>query len=192
MIEWEILDTEGEKALLLSKYVLDCCPEVFDDRSITWEDSDVRRWLNDDFLNKAFTSAEQQAILTTHVSNEGYPEYEVPSSPDTDDKVFLLSIGEVLKYFVPSQNYWIMDQKDVQISDYRVVWSEDTEHVTPTDYARVNTGVTMNDRGHCYWILRSPSDIVYTRGGILVGASHMTCREMRPAVWVDLQSEIVH
>lgn len=56
-IEWLILEVKDGKALLFSKYALDLLVyskySSFDGYS-SWEDSSLRRWLNDDFVNSAF------------------------------------------------------------------------------------------------------------------------------------------
>ncbi len=68
-IEWLVLDIEGDKALLLSKYGLDAKPYNATYADVTWETCTLRAWLNDDFLKTAFTEDEQKAIFTTDVDN---------------------------------------------------------------------------------------------------------------------------
>ena len=53
-IEWLVLDVNENEALLVSRYGLDCKEyhNVFTD--ITWEDCDLRKWLNNDFIKSAF------------------------------------------------------------------------------------------------------------------------------------------
>ena len=60
-IEWTVLDVQGEKALLLSKYGLNCKTYYKSQSPVTWETSDLRAWLNGEFYNKAFTAAEKYA-----------------------------------------------------------------------------------------------------------------------------------
>lgn len=54
-VEWLVLDVQSDKALLLSKYVLD--EKAYNDEEIyvTWEGCSLRNWLNNDFTNSAFT-----------------------------------------------------------------------------------------------------------------------------------------
>ena len=70
-IEWVVLEVRDEKALLISKYILDAMPyEKNGTSAITdWVHCSLREWLNGDFLNTAFTTEEQAAILTTNVDN---------------------------------------------------------------------------------------------------------------------------
>lgn len=101
-IEWLVLARDGDKALLISRYGLDAQPYNKDHTSVTWETCTLRTWLNGTFYNKAFSSAEQAAILTTSVDNSKYQCYSGWSTNgcnNTQDKVLLLSYAEANKYF---------------------------------------------------------------------------------------------
>ena len=93
-IEWIVLEKQENKALLLSKYILDC--KFYDDRLndsekedkyIPWEECSLRNWLNEDFYNNAFNDDEKSKILITSLAN------------NKDDKVFILSLEEIKEYF---------------------------------------------------------------------------------------------
>lgn len=96
-IIWRVLEISGNKCFLLSEDILDCkryhgkSADIGwrDSPDITWHDCDLRRWLNDEFYHTAFSAAEQEYILTTHRTDNG------ADSPDTEDKVFLLSVAEL-------------------------------------------------------------------------------------------------
>lgn len=62
-IEWVVLDVQGDKALLISKYGLDVRPYNTEYNHVTWEECTLRTWLNDTFLNAAFTPEGQQGFL---------------------------------------------------------------------------------------------------------------------------------
>lgn len=97
--EWVVLDTDGDKYLLLSKYALDkVTPSADKAGSVTWADSPVRTFLNGEFLSR-FAADEQAKIQTTHVTAEDNPEYKTEFGNETDDKVFCLSFEEADKYF---------------------------------------------------------------------------------------------
>ena len=68
-VEWTVLETQGDKALLLSRYLLDMkwFNLVYDGAS--WEESSVRSWLNGEFLRAASNAEERAAILLTDVDN---------------------------------------------------------------------------------------------------------------------------
>lgn len=82
-IEWLVLDRKENKILVISKYGLDC--QWYNEqilKPVTWQTCSLRKWLNDSFLNTAFSSTEQSMI-----------------SRKRQDSVFLLSIDEAYKYF---------------------------------------------------------------------------------------------
>ena len=94
-IEWIILARESDKALLLSQYVLDMRTFHQTKRPVTWADSTIRQWLNDDFITSSFAAAEQSVIEVTDVdSSDG--------NDATQDCVFLLSYDELHRYMPDS------------------------------------------------------------------------------------------
>ena len=79
-IEWIVLSNDGSQAFLLSKYALD--EKIIDDGEDfdgTWATSDIRKWLNSDFMDEAFAEAEAYVIAQTELPDTG-----------TTDTVFLL------------------------------------------------------------------------------------------------------
>ena len=99
-IEWLVLAKEGNKVLVISRYILRNIHyhnELTD--SITWEKCYLRKWLNETFIKKAFNADEQSTILNTTVTADKNPKYSTPPGKKTTDKIFLLSISEVERYF---------------------------------------------------------------------------------------------
>ncbi len=92
---WWVLKNDGKKALLLSVYNLDAQQYSKKGEDVTWEKSDLRKWMNTTFLQKAFTTSEQNAIATTHVVTPNSYNGR-PGGGDTDDKVFALSVQEAV------------------------------------------------------------------------------------------------
>ncbi|MDF2510644.1 MAG: hypothetical protein K0S04_510 [Herbinix sp.] len=96
-IKWRVLQNSGSELFVLSEYILDC--KRYHGKSvdikwrdcvdITWRDCDLRKWLNGEFYNTAFNATEKEFIKMTHCTDNG------EGSPDTDDKVFLLSVNEI-------------------------------------------------------------------------------------------------
>ena len=89
-IEWIVMKNEGNQVLLLSKYVLDAKPYNEGWENVTWQTSDIRQWLNNEFYTTAFNKSEKAKIQTSLIKNE----YN-----DTEDKVFLLSEKEAETLF---------------------------------------------------------------------------------------------
>ena len=157
--------------MLISKYALDCKPYNTEYTSVTWETCTLRSWLNNGFYDKAFSADEQQYIVESTVTADANPSYNTNPGNNTTDKVFLLSITEVNKYF-----------------------SSDSARICyATDYAE-NQGSYTNSDGACWWWLRSPGDYCNYASGVGgdgsvygIGLSvPNTDGSVRPAVWVRL------
>ena len=93
-IKWRVLSVNGNDAFLLADQNLDAKPHNEKSTDVTWATCTLRTWLNDAFLNTAFTSAEQVAIKNTTVVNDDNPYYDTEGGENTTDKVYLLSIAE--------------------------------------------------------------------------------------------------
>lgn len=113
-IEWEILAEEDGRLLLISRYILDCQKFHNDQTEITWETSDLRSWLNESFLKAAFSSEEQQMINLSTLANPTVPGQTDPNV--TQDKVFCLSIDEVMQYY--EFDYGFEDDDDLYDAGY--------------------------------------------------------------------------
>ena len=99
-IEWVVLerDEETKRALLLSKYVLDCKPYNTDGKDLSWETCSLRGWMNKDFYSSAFNENEKNYILEITLNNCDAVEENGPVyGNDTNDRVFCLSLAEIIK-----------------------------------------------------------------------------------------------
>lgn len=98
-IQWRILDVQDGKKLLLSEYVLEFRPfhDTWD--SISWSDSSIRQYLNTVFYYENFTEDERSRIAETNVVTLDNPWYGSLDDIITADKIFLLSIEEVVWFF---------------------------------------------------------------------------------------------
>ncbi len=109
-IKWRVLSVEGEDAFLVADTNLDLQRYNWIWETATWETCTMRSWLNgygsnsnvggedysgDNFIDRAFTAVEQDAIITTTVVNADNPLYGTAGGNNTKDKVFLLSYDEV-------------------------------------------------------------------------------------------------
>lgn len=98
-IKWRVLKKCENKALLFSEYILDT--QIFNKDTNEYEISNIRNWLNNDFLDIAFTKEEQEEILRTHQENKENRDNPLFSSDidlnrnPTNDKIFLLSIEDI-------------------------------------------------------------------------------------------------
>lgn len=203
-IEWTVLDYDAgsDRALLISRYGLDCQrfdteikiapPEnrplmllINDAVKVTWETCTLRAWLNDTFLNRAFSSGEQKAILTTNVDNSDSQHFKMwvwraKGGNNTRDKVFLLSCGEANKYFGLGREANVKSR------------------VAPTAYAVKQGAVadanclTEDGSASALWLLRSPgmtlegSASVAPDGSIAPKLADFASAAIRPAFWLDV------
>ncbi len=176
-IEWLVLKKTDSKVLLLSRYGLDCKQYHHEYACMTWEKSDLRNWLNGEFLSNAFTASEQEKIVTTKIENDNNPKYGTSGGNSTEDRVFCLSLAEA-----------------------ECLFNDNTPRkCVPTPYA-VEKGVEgdsrelIEGRACCYWWLRSPGkhqiyvSFVFADGALGPGGSIVNgdINAVRPALWVNL------
>ena len=98
-IEWLVLDNDGDTALLLSKYGLECLPFCYHYQHLAWNNCHLREWLNRKFLYRAFNNEEQQQIAECKSITPFSTKYHVSGGIETRDKIFCLSADEVEQYF---------------------------------------------------------------------------------------------
>ena len=94
-IKWRVLKSEKQEAFLLSDVILDKQAYNENDEDITWKESSLRAWLNDKFMNRAFSDEEKEKINITEVVNKDNPVFGTKGGKNTSDKIFLLSLAEV-------------------------------------------------------------------------------------------------
>ena len=149
-IKWRVLSVNGNDAFLLADKNLDAKPYNDEDEDVTWATCTLRTWLNDTFLNTAFTSAEQAAIKNTTVVNDDNPYWDTEGGENTTDKVYLLSIAEA------SNTAYGFN------GEFRT--ESETREAKNTAYAKecgAWTSTSAECEGNGYWWLRSPGDYSY-------------------------------
>lgn len=147
----------------------------------------MRTWLNNDFINEAFTSEEQKAILMTWVDNssaQGYSNWNTTSGNNIQDRIFLLSYAEANKYL------------KVTVGN-----KNKKSRVAPTDaiaqrvYTNNNYWTEDNNPAGWWW-LRSPGGrqdlaaYVSSNGSLDYASVYRFDVVVRPAFWLDLESDI--
>ena len=141
-IVWRVLEIKDGKALLLSEDVID--DHMFNNKQgdTTWETSSLRSFLNNDFYNDVFSDEEKAKIVNTHNENNSYADYlssywldnsyiefnninNVNNGNATDDKVFVLDLGEIRQYLGNEDGYYpTFASQDNGPKDYLGVWSK--------------------------------------------------------------------
>ncbi len=105
-IEWIVLehDAENSRSLLVSRYAIECIPYRDDYGAVTWENSDVRAWLNNKFIDSAFHGAEIGKIIESDIETPANVTYGTEGGNITADKLFLLSDEEFQRYLANTEN----------------------------------------------------------------------------------------
>lgn len=177
---WRVLDMREDRALLLSEAILELRPYHKAYTDITWEQCDLRAYLNGAFLGK-FSSEDQARIAPVALGNPDNPWFGIEGGGDTTDRIFLLSLEEVVQYFGdsgllknrPKDTYGIDDEYN---GDRIAKFGSDPE----------------------WWWLRSPGCSVRDAAGIhddgvicVLGDdvnNEIDPCGVRPALWLNLES----
>lgn len=153
-IEWIVIDETDSYYKLLSKYALDCkfYYNVYSSQGVPWEYSYMRGYLNNQFFQENFTHEEQNRIINTiNTLNDNDKRFFHEASDYTEDKVYLLSINEIYRYF-PFEKDRICEA---------------------TNYAILN-GVYTNNENKCSWFTRSVADLEWQIFGISIYGKKIT------------------
>ena len=157
-IKWKVLDAEC--GIILSDNIIDSKPlhfvSYYDSKynvfygdtdktfySNNYSQSSLRKWLNDEFYNTAFT-LEEQAFITKHTcDNSAYGGFRINDSEPlvTKDKVFILSHSEVMN------SDWGFSES-TNDSDSRIACG--------TEYA-ISQDLDWSYGGKSPWWLRTPA-----------------------------------
>ena len=125
--DWRVLDEQDGKMLILTDCVVDYTRYHEPDTKITWEDCNLRKYLNEQFVSE-FSDSEKARIIKAKVENKGNPWYKLgKGGNDTEDCIFLLSIDELVKYFGDSGDlakrkgwYWAGAERDKEDREYDI------------------------------------------------------------------------
>ena len=176
-IKWRVLSVNGNDAFLLADQNLDAKPYNEKYTDVTWATCTLRTWLNDTFLNTAFTLAEQAAIRNTTVVNDDNPYCDTEGGENTTDKVYLLSIAEAC-----NTTYGF---------DGEFEWDSETREAKNTAYAkRASTTYELDSD----WWLRSPgydstrATLVYSNGCGVNHANITVYSAVRPTLHLNLSA----
>ena len=174
-IVWQVLDIIEDRALIVSREVLAFKRFNEDWGRMTWENCSLRKWLNEDFLQTAFTEEERHRIARGSIRNRKNDMFGTDAGPDTEDSVFLLSMEEAREYYT----------------------SDEDRQVMATPYAAAEAGFA-GDAEAAPWRLRTPgykggcyNAYIRTNGMI---NTHGCFNDqdgfgIRPAMWVKLKNE---
>ena len=209
-IEWKVLKVEKNRALVISKYILNYQPYNLETYEVTWETCSLRKWMNNDFKNAAFTSNELKKIPTVTVVNDDNPTDGTPGGNDTKDKIFCLSTTEVENLFVC--NYW---EREHELGYFQSLMAESTpysvaqgtkiefmdEELYHWQYEGYGYTQDVINKWYGWWWLRSPGGMnncnacfVSSYGlagpnhyGVLIDNFDEGGIGVRPAMWISFE-----
>jgi len=174
-IEWIVMNAQKGKSLLLSKYGLDVKAYNTSYTKVTWENCTLRKWLNEVFLNEAFSPKEQTAILIMNIENK---ESSTKAENSTRDQIFLMSYHEAFELYFKS----------------------DADRICiPTEYAVAHGAYhcsgKANERGTDWWLRtlgnnRDSATSVYRNGDLNYYVVSFDGGCVRPALCINQDSDI--
>lgn len=163
-IEWKIQNILDGNVLLVSKYIIDT--KIFSKtNSVVWENSEIRKWLNNEFYIEVFSNEEKENIINNF----------------TNDRVFLLSREEVEKYL--SNNDRLKKGTEYAINNGLTIANNE-------DYS---DEIIKNYKDNGLWWLRTLRDNIYAElidvdGNISYDNSYEITRGIVPAIIVKLDT----
>ena len=171
-IEWQVVKAENDRALIITTNGIDCMPYNNNPTFTTWENSQMRKWLNNDFISAAFNDKEKNLIKEVTFNNPDNPFFNTKGGRLSTDKVFLLNISEVAEYLK----------------------SNEDKMIEATPFAK-SKGLFVAENGCSWWWLRSPgnvqnyvADVDYGGDVDFYGSSAIVgMNAVRPAMWVDIK-----
>lgn len=174
-IDWYVLARDGNKALLMSKDILEerSFDGTYPNGDNVWQGSEMQDYLNGTWLTGKST-------INAHVSQTTLntrQEYNSDEFFETQDKVFLLSEADLFG----TQNGQTAVAKDYTLGKVGVIVPE-------------NMRVAQDNGQNWLWWLRSPRNGtnnvagVYSNGGASYYVYNGTDVGVRPALWINLGS----
>lgn len=167
-IAWIVLARQQGRALLLAKKgLVSMSKRAYHEDIIqkdTWEASEIRRWLNEEFLNTVFSEQERAHIEEVTLTNPNNKKTRTKGGPDTQDRVFLLSADEV-QFYLPEEADRRADGTPYAAAQKQDPWRKSA------------------------WMTRTPGKADYGRpaGVYTSGEMELSMAQeylLRPAVWI--------
>ena len=183
---WLVLDVQGDKALLITENITELRAFHPCYAGVTWEHSSLRQHLNGAFLG-FFSKADKAKIVTTSIENPNNLWYGTNGGNDTCDKIFVLSLEEVDRYFGNSGDY--LNKRRKEYDSGKWITNDDGWILSNT---HDNSRVAKHEGSSSLWWLRSPgySDCtvayVGTPGNVLINGDRVCIGRggVRPALWI--------
>ncbi|MCL2063011.1 MAG: carboxypeptidase-like regulatory domain-containing protein [Candidatus Cloacimonetes bacterium] len=175
--DWVVLDIQDGKALIMCENLTEQRLYHHTNTEVTWESSSLRAYLNGEFFNSAaFSNNDRSRIVEVNNINGNNQWYGTNGGANTNDRIFILSVAQVVHYFGDSGQ---LDDRPLG------VWYID-------DQFSQNRIATLNATPASWW-LRSPGDnqlraiYVHHAGNIFMDGYNVSSESLgvRPALWLE-------
>ena len=176
-LTWIVLDRIDDRLLLLTADVVAARPyHHVPFEPITWADSDLRAWLNTEFLTQALTPAEQELVQPTLLDNPAQSVAGTDGGAPTTDRVMALSETDAVIYLSTD-------------------WDREWSGQASASDAVADDALYTDENGHVDWWLRSPGGddyaAQYVSAAGVPATAGIACDArlgVRPALWLNLTS----
>lgn len=188
---WNVLDIQEDKALLITEHIIGQRPYHDVYKETTWAECSMRQYLNREFYD-GFAQNDKLQICPVTNKNPDNPWYKTKGGDDTQNRIFLLSMEEIVcRYFGDSSEKLYHPKKNQRY------WFERKDQNNSRRIARL----ANNPNQVWWWWTRTPGragvKAVYIHGdgnigiqgnNILKGnaADGMCTGGVRPALWLKL------
>lgn len=158
---WIVLTKDGDKVFMITENCIDRKAYNKVRTETSWQDCTLRSWLNESFINAAFSLDEREMLIETDNVNEANAKYsQGVGCANTMDKAFLISESEFNKYMA---SFEVGKRKAKYNEAFAWWWLRTPGFDMVTAEGVGTTGAIMTMGG-------SVHDLFY----------------VRPAVWIDL------
>ena len=113
--EWLVLDVQEDRALLITKDIIERRAYHDENKDVKWESCSLRQYLNEEFFD-SFGVAKKRILQTENLNPATFyttikgRSVNTPGGNPTTDHIFLLSVYEANKYFhaekKPAKEFW--------------------------------------------------------------------------------------
>jgi len=183
---WLVLDKKDNHALIITEHAHRLGVGLhnfsfFVEEWVTWDDSFSRHYLNNEFFYR-FDPSDRARVKEIFIQNERNPRYNTSGGRSTRDKLFLLSVTEVVHYFGDSG----------QLED---IPDDILEKMYLSDEFNSDRQATYEDGSYAWTWLRTSgarpylATIIDGSGSLLIYGTGVTnsTGSVRPVLWLNLE-----
>ncbi len=140
-ITWRVLSVDSDGIYLMAEKILDSQSYNESYSYVTWAESTLRNWLNNEFYDLAFSFSEKKKVNKTHIINDNNPYFGTAGGDDTYDSVFIPSLTDVLD----SSKGFSTDNNE-----------DESREAAVTDFSKSRGVATYGGTNNSYWWIRTP------------------------------------